>query len=78
MTSERFKHLRDYVGYDNLQLASMLNIELVEVEAFCSGLKPIPDTLADELESFADWSIEVGDTTVKRDLAKKQLGKVGL
>lgn len=75
MTNERFRHLREYIGYDNLQLATMLNVEVAEVEAFCSGKKQIPDTLADELEAFADWSSEVGDTTVKRDLAKKYLGK---
>jgi plasmid maintenance system antidote protein VapI len=77
MTSERFKHLRDYIGYDNLQLAKMLNIDVAEIEAFCFGRKPIPDTMADELEAFADWSSEVGDTTVKRDLAKEHLGKEG-
>lgn len=77
MTSERLKHLRDYVGYDNLQLARMLNIDVAEVEAFCSGIKPIPATMAKELEAFADWSSEVGDTTVNRDLAKKHLGIEG-
>ncbi|OEU73993.1 MAG: hypothetical protein BA869_00600 [Desulfuromonadales bacterium C00003107] len=77
MNNERFKHLRDYIGYDNLQLAKMLNIDVAEAEEFCSGRKPIPDTMADELEAFADWSSEVGDTTVKRDLAKKHLGKEG-
>ncbi len=77
MTSERFKHLRDYVGYDNLQLAKMLNIDVAEVEEFCTGRKPIPATMASELEAFADWSSEVGDTTVKRELAQKHLGKEG-
>jgi plasmid maintenance system antidote protein VapI len=77
MTGERFKQLRDYVGYDNLQLARMLNIDVNEVEELCSGRKPIPDTMAKELEAFADWSSEVGDTTVKRDLAEKHLGKEG-
>jgi plasmid maintenance system antidote protein VapI len=77
LDSERFKHLRDYIGYDNARLAKMLNISVAEVEEFCSGRKPIPATMAKELEAFADWSSEVGDTTVKRDLAKKHLGKEG-
>jgi plasmid maintenance system antidote protein VapI len=77
MNSERFKHLRDYVGYDNERLAKMLNIDVVEVEEYCSDRKSIPDTMANELEAFADWSSEVGDTTVKRELAKKYLGKKG-
>ncbi len=77
MTDERFKHLRDYIGYDNPRLAKMLNISVAEVEDFCSGKNPIPDTIAQELEAFADWSSEVGDTTVKRALAKKHLGKEG-
>ncbi len=77
MTSERFKHLRDYVGYDNLQLAKMLNIDVAEVEELCTGRKPMPDRMASELEAFADWSSEVGDTTVKRELAQKHLGKEG-
>ncbi|APG28658.1 hypothetical protein A7E78_12940 [Syntrophotalea acetylenivorans] len=77
MNSERFKHLRDYVGYDNERLAKMLNIDVAEVEEYCSGGKPIPDRMANELEAFADWSSEVGDTTVKRELAMKYLGKEG-
>ncbi len=75
MNSERFKYLREYIGYDNERLAKMLNIDVAEVEEYCSGRKPIPDTMADELEAFADWSSEVGDATVKRQLAKKYLGK---
>jgi len=55
----------------------MLNIDVAEVEEYCSDRKSIPDTMANELEAFADWSSEVGDTTVKRDLAKKHLGKEG-
>lgn len=77
MTSERFKQLRDYVDYDNLQLAKMLNIDVAEVEELCSGRKPVPETMANELEAFADWSSEVGDTTVKRALAKEHLGREG-
>ena len=75
MNSERFKHLRNYIGYDNERLAKMLNIAVSKVEEFCSGRRPIPDTVANELEAFADWSSEVGDTTVKRELAIKYLGK---
>ncbi|OPL14070.1 MAG: hypothetical protein AVO34_06120 [Firmicutes bacterium ML8_F2] len=75
MNSERFIHLRAYIGYDNERLAKMLNIEVADVEAYCSGGKPIPETVANKLEAFADWSSEVGDTTVKKELAKKHLGK---
>jgi hypothetical protein len=44
------------------------------VDAFCTGNKPVPDKLANELELFVDWASEVGDTTVKRELAKKHWG----
>jgi hypothetical protein len=50
------------------------NIELAEVEAFCLGIKPVPDKIVDDLELFADWSCEVAHTYVKRELAKKHLG----
>jgi hypothetical protein len=73
MDSERFIHLRDSIGYDNERLAKMLGIEVAEVKDLCLGRKPIPATLADQLELFADWSSEVGDTTVKKDLARKHL-----
>jgi hypothetical protein len=59
------------------RLVLIRSIDVAEVEEFCSGRKPIPDTMANELEAFADRSSEVGDTTVKRDLAKKHLGKEG-
>lgn len=75
MDNKRFMQLRDYIGYDNERLAKMLNIAVLEVEEFCSGRRPIPDTMANELEAFADWSSEVGDTAVKRGLAMKHLGK---
>lgn len=74
MDIERFKQLQDLIGYDNERMAKMLNIEVSEVEAFCSGRKPVPDKLANELELFVDWASEVGDTTVKRELAKKHFG----
>lgn len=74
MDSERFKHLQALVGYDNERTAKMFNIDVTEVEAFCSGRKPVPDKLADELELFVDWASEVGDTAVKRELAKKHFG----
>lgn len=77
MNGERFKHLRDYIGYDNEQLAKMLKIDVMEVEEYSSDRKSIPEAMAKELEAFADWSSEVGDTTVKRELAKKHLGKEG-
>jgi plasmid maintenance system antidote protein VapI len=73
MDSERFIHLRDFIGYDNERLAKMLLIEVSEVKDFCLGEKPIPATVAHQLELFADWSSEVGDTTVKKDLARKHL-----
>lgn len=74
MDIERFKQLRDLIGYDNERMAKMFNIEVTEVEAFCAGSKPVPDKLANELELFVDWASEVGDTTVKRELAKKHWG----
>jgi len=74
MDSERFVHLRDLIGYDNLRMASMFNIEVAEVEDFCCGRVPVPDILANELELFADWCCEVSHTETKRELAKKHLG----
>jgi len=73
MDSERFKHLRDLVGYDNVRLSQMLNIDASDVTDFCLGKKPVPDKVAKELELFADWSNEVGDTTTKKQLAKEHL-----
>ncbi len=75
MNSERFKHLRDLIGYDNTRLAKMLDIDLSDVEDFCAGTKPVPETVANQLELFVDWASEVGDTAVKKDLAKKHLGR---
>jgi hypothetical protein len=74
MDSERFRHLQDLIGYDNERMARMLNIDLADVEDFSAGRKPVPEKLASELEFFADWAAEVGDTAVKRDLARKHLG----
>ncbi len=34
----------------------------------------MPDKVVDNLESFADWSMEVGDARSKKELAKKYLG----
>lgn len=73
MDSERFKHLRDLIGYDNVRLSQMLNNDYSDVEDFCLGKKPIPHKVANELELFADWSNEVGDTTTKKQLAKLHL-----
>ncbi|HOI15202.1 MAG TPA: hypothetical protein PK036_02560 [Geobacteraceae bacterium] len=73
MDSERFIHLRDFIGYDNERMAKMLNISLEEVEDFCLGRKPVPASIANQLELFADWSSELGDTTVKKDLARKHV-----
>ncbi len=75
MDSERFKHLQNLIGYDNERMAQMLHVEVAMVEDFCSGSKPVPEKLAEELELFADWASEVGDTKVKKDLAKKHLGR---
>jgi hypothetical protein len=36
------------------------------MEDFCSGRKPVPEKVTYELELFADWSSEVGDTVTKR------------
>jgi hypothetical protein len=75
MNGKRFVHLRELVGYDNLRMSKMLNIDVAEVEAFCLGTKPIPDKVAQELEDFADWSCELSHTETKRELAKKYLGQ---
>jgi hypothetical protein len=75
MDSKRFMHLRDLVGYDNLGIAKMFNIEVEEVDAFCRGTKEVPAKLANDLELFADWSCEVAHTAVKRELAQKYLNK---
>jgi hypothetical protein len=75
MDSKRFMRLRDLVGYDNVRMSKMLNIDVAEVEAFCLGTKPIPDKLAKELEDFADWSCELSHTETKRELAKIYLNK---
>jgi hypothetical protein len=47
-----------------------LNIDLAEVDDFCMGRKPVPDNVADNLESFADWSMEVWDARSKKESAK--------
>ena len=75
MDSKRFMHLRELLGYDNLRMSKMLNIDIEEVEAFCLGTKPIPEKLAKELEDFVDWSFELSHTETKRELAKKYLNK---
>ena len=75
MDSERFKHLRDLIGYGNERLAKMLDIDLKEVEDYCAGRKPVLETVANQLELFVDWASEVGDTAVKKDLARKHLGR---
>jgi hypothetical protein len=75
MNSKRFMHLRDLVGYDNLRIAKMFNIDVAEVEAFCLGTKPIPDKMANDLELFADWSSVASHTETKRELSKKYLGQ---
>jgi hypothetical protein len=75
MENKRFIHLRDLVGYDNLRLSKMFNIDVAEIEAFCLGTKPVPDKLMNDLELFADWSCEVSHTYTKRELAKKYLNK---
>jgi len=74
MDTERFRHVRDCLGYDNDRMARALNIDLSEVEDFCLGRKPVPDKVADNLESFAGWSMEVGDARSKKGPAKKYLG----
>ena len=75
MDSKRFIHLRELLGYDNLHMSKMLNIDIEEVEAFCLGTKQIPEKLAKELEDFVDWSFELSHTETKRELAKKHLNK---
>jgi len=75
MDSERFIHLRDFVGYDNLRISKMLNIDIAEVEAFCLGTIPIPDKVAHDLEQFADWSSELSHTSVKKELARHYLNR---
>ncbi len=75
MDSKRFINLRELVGYDNSRMASMLNIDVAEVEVFCNGSKPIPQKVADELEAFVDWTCELSHTETKRELAKKYLSK---
>jgi hypothetical protein len=74
MNNERFVHLRNLVGYDNPRLARSLNVDLAEVEGYCSGVLPIPERIADHLELFVDWASEVGDIRIKKELAKKHLG----
>jgi hypothetical protein len=75
MDSKRFMHLRDLIGYDNLRMSKMLNIDIAEVESFCLGTQPIPDNVAKELEDSVDWSFELSHTETKRELAKKYLSK---
>jgi hypothetical protein len=73
MDSKRFIHLCKIIGYDNLRISKMFNIDVAEVEGFCLGTKPVPDKLANDLEIFADWCCEVSHTETKRELAKKYL-----
>lgn len=75
MDSKRFMHLRELLGYDNVRMSKMLNIDIEGVEAFCLGTKPIPEKLATELEDFVDWSFELSHTETKRELAKQYLNK---
>lgn len=75
MDSERFMHLRELLGYDNLSMSKMLNIDIEDVESFCLGAKPILEKMAKELEEFVDWSFELSHTETKRELAKKYLNK---
>jgi hypothetical protein len=75
MDSSRFMQLRDLIGYDNLRLAKMFNIEVAEVEAYCRETKTIPDKIANDFEAFADWSCELSHTETKRELAIKYLNK---
>jgi hypothetical protein len=75
MDSKRFMHLRDLVGYDNLRISKMFNIDVAEVEAFCIGSKSVPDMLANDLELFADWTCELSHTYTKKELAKKYLSQ---
>jgi plasmid maintenance system antidote protein VapI len=73
MDCERFRYVRDFLGYDNERLARALNIDLAEVEDFCLGRKPVPVKVADNLELHADWSMEVGDARSKKELEKNIL-----
>ena len=73
MDRERFVHLRDWVGHDNVRLARALNIEVPDVEDYWSRKRPVPDKVAENPELYADWSIEVGDTRSKKEQAKKYL-----
>lgn len=75
MDSVRFMHLRDLIGYDNQRIAGMLNIDLAEVEGYCSRRIAVPDKHADDLELFADWCCEVSHTETKRELAKIYLNR---
>jgi hypothetical protein len=70
MDSKRFIHLRELLGYDNLRMSTMLDIDIEEVEVFCLATKKIPEKLAKELEDFVDWSFELSHTETKKDLAK--------
>lgn len=70
MDSKRFIHLRDLVGYDNIRISKMFNIDVAEIEAFCLGAKPVPDKLAKDLEEFADWSCELSIRIQKGTLRK--------
>ncbi len=72
MDNERFRHVRDCLGYDNERMAKALNIGLAEVDDFC--VEAVPTRTWRHLESFADWSMEVGDARSKKELAKKYLG----
>ncbi|MHC1698014.1 MAG: hypothetical protein AB9919_08180 [Geobacteraceae bacterium] len=76
MDNKRLMQLRDMIGYDNLRIAKMFNIDLAEVEAYCLGTKPVPDKIACDLEEFADWSCEVSHTETKRELAKIYLSQI--
>src|SRR5512139_387065 len=75
MDRERFIQLRDLIGYDNLRISKMFNIDIMEVEAYCLGTKLVPDKFMNDLELFADWSCEVAHTETKRELAKKYLNQ---
>lgn len=77
MDGKRFMQLRDLIGYDNLHMAKMLDIDVSEVEAFCLGTEQVPEKLAQELESFADWVCELSHTETKRELAKEYLNGTG-
>ncbi|MEZ4599804.1 MAG: hypothetical protein R2940_08445 [Syntrophotaleaceae bacterium] len=77
MDSARFKHLQHLIGYDNEQMARMLRVDPDVVTDFRSGVRTLPDGLAAELELFVDWASEVGDTAVKKDLARKHLKSDG-